>query len=83
MQQTYSPIPDAWDNMKFESDFNCVAYAQDDQLIVISDEGIDDLDAKIEANIAAYQEFLTNKTEGQATLEALGLTPEQLAALGL
>lgn len=83
MEQTYTPIPAAWDNAKFEADYNCVAYAKDNQLVVVSDEGIDDLDAKIEANIAAYQAYLNDKAEGQATLEALGLTPEQLAALGL
>lgn len=83
MQQTYTPIPDAWDNLKFESDYNCVAYGQDGQLIIVSDEGIDDLEAKIQANVAAYQVYLNDKAEGQATLESLGLTPEQLAALGL
>ena len=83
IKQTYTPIPEAWDNMKFESDYNCVAYAQDGELVIQSDEFIDDLDAKIEANIAAYQAYLNDKAEGQATLEALGLTPEQLTALGL
>jgi hypothetical protein len=83
MQQTYTPIPTAWNNLKFEADYNCVAYAQDGELVVVSENGIDNLEAKIEANIAAYEEYLQNKTEGQATLETLGLTPAQLEALGL
>lgn len=83
IKQTYSPIPSAWDNLKFEDDYNCVAYAQDGELVIMSDELIDDLEAKINSNIAEYEAYLTNKAEGQATLEALGLTPEQLAALGL
>lgn len=83
IKQTYTPIPTAWDNLKFESDYNCVAYAQDDELVIASDEFIDDLEGKINANIAAYQVYLDDKAAGQATLESLGLTPEQLAALGL
>jgi len=83
MEQTYSPIPTQWDNGKFEVDYNCVVYAQDDSLIIVSDEGVDDLDAKIAANVAAYQQYLTDKAAGEATLESLGLTPEQLKALGL
>lgn len=83
IKQTYTPIPTAWNNVKFEDDYNCVAYAQDGELVIASDEFIDDLESKINANIAEYQTYLTNKAEGQATLEALGLTPEQLAALGL
>ena len=83
MEQTYSPVPAQWDNGKFEIDFNCVVYAQDNSLVIISDEGIDDLDAKIEANVAAYEQYLNDKAAAEATLESLGLTPEQLKALGL
>lgn len=83
MIQTYTPIPSEWDNAKFQDDYDCVAYAQDGELIVVSDAGIDDLAGKIQANVADYQVYLTNKAEGQATLETLGLTPQQLAALGL
>lgn len=78
MRQTYSPIPEHWDNTKFEQDFNCVAYAENDELVVVSDEGIEDLDKKVEANAAAYQKILKDKKDLMARL---GLTEEDIKLL--
>jgi hypothetical protein len=78
MKQTYTPIPLQWDNNKFEEDNNCVAYAEDELLAVVSENGIDNLEEKIQANIASYAEVLQQR---QDLMNRLGLTQEDIELL--
>lgn len=78
MKQTYTPIPLQWDNNKFEEDNNCVAYAEDGLLAVVSENGIDNLEEKMQANIASYAEVLQQR---QDLMNRLGLTQEDIELL--
>jgi len=78
MKQTYTPIPLQWDNNKFEEDNNCVAYAEDNVLVVVSENGIDNLEEKIQTNIEYYAGVLQQK---QDLMNRLGLTQEDIELL--
>jgi len=78
MKQTYVPIPTEWDNAKFEKDNNCIAYAENGILVVSSENGVDNLEEKIQANIAYYTGILQQK---QSLMNRLGLTQEDIELL--
>jgi hypothetical protein len=78
MKQTYVPIPLEWDNAKFEKDNNCIAYAENGVLVIASENGIDNLEEKIQTNIIQYTEILQQK---QDLMNRLGLTQEDIELL--
>ena len=78
MKQIIEQIPHFWDSAKFEQDFNCVVYAQDNKLIIVSQNEIKDIDAKIAANVSEYAAIKEAKTN---LLNRLGITAEEAKLL--
>lgn len=78
MRQILDQIPQEWDNDKFERDHNCIAYAENGKLIVVSDKEIDDLEKKVKANVDLFKE---KKELKKSLYQRLGITEDEAKLL--
>jgi len=78
IKKTINSIPAHWDNVKFERDFNCVAYAENGKLVVVSADEIEDLEDKVRENADAYAEKIKAK---QDLLKRLSITEDEAKLL--